>query len=92
MKVAYAQLMTVYLAPSPDQKGWCAADLWICLICGHVGCGRYRGLHAAAHWQESGHGYALELETQVSCGDGRAGLHSQRSLKAVHLHRWHVFC
>ncbi|GAB4818298.1 hypothetical protein N2152v2_005344 [Parachlorella kessleri] len=40
------------------------ADLWICLICGHVGCGRYRGLHAAAHWQESGHGYALELETQ----------------------------
>lgn len=41
------------------------ADLWICLICGHVGCGRYRGSHAAAHWQASGHGYALELETQV---------------------------
>jgi hypothetical protein len=41
------------------------ADLWICLICGHVGCGRYRGSHAAGHWQESGHGYALELETQV---------------------------
>eukprot|EP00887_Chlorella_sp_A99_P007070 scaffold2.g7070.t1 len=41
-----------------------SADLWICLICGHVGCGRYRGSHAAAHWQASGHGYALELETQ----------------------------
>jgi BRCA1-associated protein len=41
-----------------------AADLWICLICGHVGCGRYRGSHAHAHWGESGHGYALELETQ----------------------------
>jgi BRCA1-associated protein len=40
------------------------ADLWICLICGHVGCGRYRGSHAADHWQSSGHGYALELETQ----------------------------
>lgn len=40
------------------------SDLWICLICGHVGCGRYRGSHAAEHWQESGHGYALELETQ----------------------------
>lgn len=39
-------------------------DLWICLICGHVGCGRYRGSHAATHWQESGHGYALELESQ----------------------------
>ena len=44
------------------------ADLWICLICGHVGCGRYRGSHAAAHWQATGHGYALELETQVCWG------------------------
>jgi BRCA1-associated protein len=41
-----------------------STDLWICLICGKVGCGRYRGSHAAAHWQESGHGYALELESQ----------------------------
>jgi len=41
-----------------------SSDLWICLICGHVGCGRYRGSHAATHWQESGHGYALELESQ----------------------------
>lgn len=39
-------------------------DLWICLICGHVGCGRYKGSHAASHWQETGHGYSLELETQ----------------------------
>lgn len=39
-------------------------DLWICLICGHIGCGRYKGSHAADHWQESGHGYALELESQ----------------------------
>ena len=49
-------------APTPTPT---PADLWICLICGHVGCGRYRGSHAAGHWQESGHGYALELETQV---------------------------
>lgn len=39
-------------------------DLWICLICGHVGCGRYRSGHASDHWQESAHCYALELETQ----------------------------
>ncbi|XP_060532914.1 BRCA1-associated protein [Cylas formicarius] len=41
-------------APSPDA-------LWICLICGHVGCGRYLGGHAASHYRESGHCYALQL-------------------------------
>lgn len=41
-----------------------AADLWICLICGHIGCGRYRGGHATNHWKETDHCYALELETQ----------------------------
>jgi BRCA1-associated protein len=35
--------------------------LWICLICGHVGCGRYQGGHAALHYRESGHCYALQL-------------------------------
>ena len=38
--------------------------LWICLICGHVGCGRYKGAHAKAHWKDTGHNFALELETQ----------------------------
>lgn len=53
--------------PPPNKTPLCAhPDLWICLICGHVGCGRYRGSHAADHWQSSGHGYALELETQVN--------------------------
>ena len=41
-----------------------AADLWICLICGHIGCGRYRSGHANGHWKETNHCYALELETQ----------------------------
>jgi len=39
-------------------------NLWICLICGHVGCGRYAEAHAADHFSESGHCYSLELETQ----------------------------
>ncbi|PUZ74393.1 hypothetical protein GQ55_1G061900 [Panicum hallii var. hallii] len=39
-------------------------NLWICVICGHVGCGRYKGGHAIEHWKETQHCYSLELETQ----------------------------
>ncbi|XP_028157605.1 BRCA1-associated protein [Ostrinia furnacalis] len=38
-----------------------AGTLWICLICGHVGCGRYEGGHAAKHFLASNHTYALQL-------------------------------
>eukprot|EP00775_Hariotina_reticulata_P010878 gene10878-11032_t len=51
------------------------ANLWICLICGHVGCGRYKEGHASDHWKESAHCYALELETQRVwdyAGDGHS--------------------
>lgn len=35
--------------------------LWICLICGHVGCGRYKGGHASSHFRSTNHTYALQL-------------------------------
>ncbi|KAF9462930.1 hypothetical protein BDZ94DRAFT_1282774 [Collybia nuda] len=39
-------------------------NLWICLVCGNIGCGRYGRAHAEAHYQATTHLYALELETQ----------------------------
>ncbi|XP_047330716.1 BRAP2 RING ZnF UBP domain-containing protein 2 [Impatiens glandulifera] len=39
-------------------------NLWMCVICGFVGCGRYKGGHAEQHWKETEHCYSLELETR----------------------------
>ncbi|OMH80177.1 RING finger protein ETP1-like protein [Zancudomyces culisetae] len=39
-------------------------SLWICVICGVVGCGRYKGGHMHKHYLETNHIYAMELETQ----------------------------
>ena len=38
-----------------------AEDLWICLVCGYVGCGRYVGGHSHAHFLETEHSYTMEL-------------------------------
>ncbi|WFD05819.1 RING-type E3 ubiquitin transferase [Malassezia vespertilionis] len=40
------------------------SNVWLCLICANVGCGRYKAGHAQAHFKETGHLYSLELETQ----------------------------
>ncbi|MCJ1280837.1 hypothetical protein MMC26_000154 [Xylographa opegraphella] len=40
------------------------SNLWICLICGAVGCGRYDAAHAFLHYQESSHCFAMDLTTQ----------------------------
>ena len=44
----------------------CGSDgnLWICLICGNVGCGRYEEGHAHAHYEETKHHYAMDIATQ----------------------------
>lgn len=49
-----------------NECGVCGAteNLWICLVCGNIGCGRYQEAHAYRHYKETFHLYALELETQ----------------------------
>ncbi|KAF2841828.1 hypothetical protein M501DRAFT_928032 [Patellaria atrata CBS 101060] len=39
-------------------------NLWICLICGNTGCGRYDEAHAFAHYEATSHSYAMDIETQ----------------------------
>lgn len=39
-------------------------NTWICLICGNIGCGRYTLGHAHSHFDQTGHGYAMEMSTQ----------------------------
>ncbi|KAK4252951.1 hypothetical protein QN277_011074 [Acacia crassicarpa] len=39
-------------------------NLSICVICGFVGCGKYKAGHAKVHWKETQHCYFQEVETQ----------------------------
>lgn len=39
-------------------------DSWVCLICGYVGCSRYRESHVRTHCQAEGHFFSLSLTTQ----------------------------
>ena len=39
-------------------------DLWICVICGNIGCGRYKIGHANQHFKETQHAFSLEIFTQ----------------------------
>ena len=39
-------------------------DVWICLICGTVGCGRYAKGHAYDHFKQTDHCFSLEIKTQ----------------------------
>jgi BRCA1-associated protein len=38
-------------------------NLWICLICGNIGCGRYVHGHAYAHFQLTQHTFSMQLGT-----------------------------
>ncbi|KAG8058302.1 hypothetical protein GUJ93_ZPchr0002g25241 [Zizania palustris] len=68
------QTLCAQYCQQKSEKSMCSVcgtseNLWICVICGYVGCGRYKGGHAIGghaieHWKETEHGYSLELETQ----------------------------
>ncbi|ESR64116.1 hypothetical protein CICLE_v10008137mg [Citrus x clementina] len=52
-----------------DERPTCSVcgtveNLWVCLICGFVGCGRYKEGHAVRHWKDTQHWYSLDLRTQ----------------------------
>ncbi|TRY53983.1 hypothetical protein DNTS_015541 [Danionella cerebrum] len=52
--------------PEPVEENKCFEcgvheNLWICLICGHIGCGRYVSRHAYKHFEETQHTYAMQL-------------------------------
>lgn len=38
--------------------------LWLCIICGHVGCSRRSLGHALQHYEQTAHNYAIEVLTQ----------------------------
>lgn len=40
-------------------------DLWMCVICGYVGCGVYKNKHAHQHFAETQHPFAMNLEDTV---------------------------
>lgn len=53
-------------ADSSDQCTQCSSsdNLWVCLICGNVGCSRYAPeQHSLKHFIETGHCFAMELNT-----------------------------
>ncbi|XP_076842796.1 BRCA1-associated protein [Brachyhypopomus gauderio] len=55
--------------PEPVEENKCfecgvQENLWICLICGHIGCGRYVSRHAYKHFEETQHTYAMQLTNQ----------------------------
>ncbi|RDB23862.1 RING finger protein ETP1 [Hypsizygus marmoreus] len=67
--VSRSAIAIPFANPSTPMLSACSScssttNLWICLICGNIGCGRYGRAHAQAHYQSTTHLYALELETQ----------------------------
>jgi BRCA1-associated protein len=40
-------------------------DIWVCMICGKIGCGRYEGGHSLSHYSESCHNFSICLKDKI---------------------------
>ncbi|KNA16979.1 hypothetical protein SOVF_084540 [Spinacia oleracea] len=68
-KWTYLSCQVCRLCQQPDDRPNCSVcdtseNLWVCIICGFVGCGRYKEGHTFRHWKDTQHCYSLNLETQ----------------------------
>eukprot|EP01063_Lacrimia_lanifica_P007423 TRINITY_DN14723_c0_g1_i1.p1 TRINITY_DN14723_c0_g1~~TRINITY_DN14723_c0_g1_i1.p1 ORF type:complete len:472 (+),score=162.57 TRINITY_DN14723_c0_g1_i1:81-1496(+) len=64
--------------------------LWMCLVCGHLGCGRYQQGHAEQHYRETSHTYCLDVHSgQVWDYAGDNFIHrlmtNERDMKVVNV-------
>lgn len=52
--------------PSELRCQICQTDvnLWMCVVCGRIGCGRYDQAHAFDHYVETGHCFSMDIGTQ----------------------------
>jgi FtsZ-binding cell division protein ZapB len=75
-----------------SHRGTCACiscgiteNLWVCLICGHLGCGRYTRQHATLHFHHYGHSFSLEVATgRVWDYDRDTFVHDMKVQQALH--------
>ncbi|KAL2500639.1 BRCA1-associated protein [Forsythia ovata] len=68
-KYTHLSCLVCRLCQQQDEKPSCAVcgilnNLWVCLICGFVGCGRYEKGHAIGHWSDKQHRFSLGVEKQ----------------------------
>jgi uncharacterized UBP type Zn finger protein len=43
--------------------------LWVCLVCGFIGCGRFHHNHIKAHYEEHFHTYAMNTGEKIHISD-----------------------
>ena len=55
-------IQTTRVAAAGDENH--SSDLWVCLLCGYMGCGRSHLYHIGAHYSRHLHAYAMNVDTR----------------------------